>query len=440
MVVTTQRPGGARAGAGRPGGTWGPRRSLVFAGALALLAGAPARAQSAPPLGDGDFVLDLYRGPVQGSARVTALGGAFTGVAEDPVAIQFNPAAVAQRTAHSLDWFDWSVDWDFLTPGLLQGDSFDFNGSGYPSADDFLAYAAGGGLQFGQLGVGLLVVGQLANLRSVSTSALQNRSQVGTFAAGYGLFDHQLIVGGGARIGYVQLHQPGVIGLVWSSWSLGFDAGAIYRPRGLPLRVGLALNSQTVNLGTFSCAAETCGTFAGPREVVAPWNVRLGVAWFHSFDGRDFNSGRVFPKTAPHPQLVRERRDAGDLAGAYQGGRYLMVSADLAVTAPVPDAVGVDGLVRQERLDAGGAFTASVHMGAEAEVLARRLRLRLGSYWEPSRYRDQPGRLHGTIGLVLRLFDVRLPLLGWKGLSVQVAFDGSYRYTNLGVSLLSFWH
>src|SRR5512135_2766327 len=102
--------------------------------ALGLLVAGVSRAQSAPPLTTSDFNLELYRGPVQGSSRVTGMAGAFTGIAEESVAIQFNPASIAQRTYYSLDWLDSLIDWDFLPPGLPQGDNFDFNHCGHTTS------------------------------------------------------------------------------------------------------------------------------------------------------------------------------------------------------------------------------------------------------------------------------------------------------------------
>jgi hypothetical protein len=407
-----------------------------------LLASGVSRAQS-EPLTTSDFNLELFRGPVQGSSRVTGMAGAFTGIAEESVAIQFNPAAIAQRTYYSLDWFDWLIDWDFLAPGLLQGDNFDYNNSGYTTSDEFLSYAVGGGLQFGEFGVGVYLVGQIANLESTAnlTVPLQNRSQQGYLSFGYGLLEHQLILGAGTRVAYLALDEELTFGRIWSSWSMGFDLGAIYRPRDLPLRFGASLATSTFELGTASCETGTCpGGFIPPQDVVSPWIVRLGGAWYLAFDGQRFNPPRLSATPSSGTDELHYRMDQGDLKGTYLGGRYFMVSADLVFVSPVANAIGIDGLTRQERLESGQHWSVSVALGLEAEVVARRLRLRAGSYWEPSRYEGQPGRIHATAGWLLRMFDFRIPLMGWRGISFQVAVDLAYHYTNITLSLVSFWH
>ena len=48
-----------------------------------------------PPIVDNNYNLDLRQGPVLGSSRKVALGGAYIGVAESIASLSSNPAGVA---------------------------------------------------------------------------------------------------------------------------------------------------------------------------------------------------------------------------------------------------------------------------------------------------------------------------------------------------------
>jgi len=50
-----------------------------------------------PPIVDNNYNLDLRQGPVPGSSRQVALGGAYIGVAEGMASLNSNPAGVAFR-------------------------------------------------------------------------------------------------------------------------------------------------------------------------------------------------------------------------------------------------------------------------------------------------------------------------------------------------------
>src|SRR5262245_30192647 len=82
-----------------------------------------------PPIVDNDYNLDLRQGPVLGSARQVALGGAYIGVAEGIASLNSNPAGVALRVERSKSKFDW--DWTAGANGLESKD-FDNNGVNPP--------------------------------------------------------------------------------------------------------------------------------------------------------------------------------------------------------------------------------------------------------------------------------------------------------------------
>ena len=126
-----------------------------------------------------------------------------------------------------------------------------------------------------------------------------------------------------------------------------------------------------------------------------------------------------------------------ELKRSYRGGRYVAFCLDLVLVGTTRDAIGPDGLLEQVRERVGESISLAAHLGVESEIVARRLRARVGSYWEAGRYADSAGRIHGTVSLSVRLFDMRV--LGARSLLVAAAFDGAARYTNLGLSI-GFWH
>jgi hypothetical protein len=86
----------------------------------------------------------------------------------------------------------------------------------------------------------------------------------------------------------------------------------------------------------------------------------------------------------------------------------------------------------------GRKTTLSPHFGVEIEVLPGWIRLRGGTYYEPSRYPGVDGRLHGTAGGEARLFSFKLGGHE-RRVSLQLAGDFAARFHNAGVSV-GFWN
>src|SRR5438477_11251148 len=66
---------------------------------------AAAMAQAGANTGRQSQTVDAVRGPVTGSTRRVALGGAFVAVADDTDGLAVNPASGAVRLPYS--WSDW---------------------------------------------------------------------------------------------------------------------------------------------------------------------------------------------------------------------------------------------------------------------------------------------------------------------------------------------
>ena len=82
---------------------------------------------------------------------------------------------------------------------------------------------------------------------------------------------------------------------------------------------------------------------------------------------------------------------------------YVQLSASMLVAAAVSEAVGVESLLTQTVDRSGERAVASFHAGAEAGVLPKLLKVRVGSYIEPTRFDGSSARVHGTVGLDVKL-------------------------------------
>ena len=142
-------------------------------------------------------------------------------------------------------------------------------------------------------------------------------------------------------------------------------------------------------------------------------------------------------------ELERGRRaiaDFWDELEASRARRYVLISADLRLLGPVPDAIGVDAFIAQDRFPRGERVSVGWHVGAESEPWPTRLKVRAGIYYEPARYRGVTGRLgahgrfHGTVGFDFRVIEI-------LGADLRAGFyvDGARDWVNWGISIGG-WH
>jgi hypothetical protein len=82
---------------------------------------------------------------------------------------------------------------------------------------------------------------------------------------------------------------------------------------------------------------------------------------------------------------------------------YLQLAASLVLTGDVENAVGVESLVSQTVNRSGLDTVVSPRVGLEASVLPRFLKVRAGSYLEPTRFESGSARIHATAGLDVKL-------------------------------------
>lgn len=463
----------------------GGQRALVLSLVLSLvllvssLLPATSAAQSYPKLTASDYALDLYQGAVLGGTRVIGLGGAYVSIAEGSEGIQFNPAAVANRTYFSNERIDWTWHLDFLLAKGLGTDALDFDNNGRATSSESMLLTGGVLFQYGDFGIGLTVGWQLPELGAIGGRTYQATLLDARLSVGYALLGQQLILAGGLRVGQLSLAlADNANDKLFDVNVAGFEAGVLWRPRALPLRIGAALSLPFDRNQTKACGDGCPQGFFLPSEVTLPWEVRVGISYrlgegrynptpdYVSRDRRSelyqaamrrraasqpatsqpATSRPVTSRPAtsrpvtsrpgpPPPPLAKPRKP--DLARDYRGGRYLLLSLEAVLIGPSKNAIGPDGFALQEREPVGRNVNVSLRFGIESELWRRRLRLRAGTYWEPSRYENRAGRLHGTASALLRLFD--FSLWGERSLAWAPGIDVSSRYLNISF-LISFWH
>ena len=489
--------------------------SSALLAAVAIVAFAePARAQVDPSTGPttNDFRVDVFQGIVLAPTRVTSMGGAYAGYAEGTAGLVANAASPAIRGPFSLTWFDWDIDASFSIPLNLFGND-DFDNSGELDADytDFIYLAGAGQLQVGPFGAGFF-----GDLQRYSLQFPPEQSRTFVTVGRYHLlvawrfFGNQLAVGAGARALTLSLSPPEAEITVFG---VAPEVGFLIRPDWTPFRFG-ATYRHAVDAGTSIGTGESvdaqglrrAGNLVLPREVVLPWEIELGLAlqvgarpinpeWMDPDDheaelesffaerkqARQQEIDRKLASIAPGParealreELEAERdreedRDARALAMRRERLRderriraqswpreALLLTADLLVTGPVENAIGLERFLAQGQqapaaacriVASGEGVDLSPRFGIEVEPFPRWVHTRFGSYYEPQRYTFETpecdarsGRQHFTFGADVKLFSTT-----WFGLTPEVTYklqgygDLAPRYQAFGLAV-GVWH
>jgi len=318
----------------------------------------------------------------------------------------------------------------------------------------------------------------------------------------YSFIDGQLATGIGIRYLVLEFDAAtdngGSTGTLFDTSGSGLEIGAVWRPNLRPYRLGLAFRTEINTEPAFSRnllpSSEGDILLSGdertlylPERVSLPWDVNLGAAV--QFGKRPLNPiSRTVPQVAERAQLMfrfrqlerdeeRERRlaeaanfsereaverelaaeearDSDRLEQAFEKARrslkessaiverfYLLVTASLLISGAVEDAVGVESFLEQTVNRSGTQVVFSPRLGAESELWEDRLKLRGGSYLEPSRFATSHSRLHGTLGADIRLFRWNVFGLWPDDFTWQIggSLDVANRYLSWGVSLAGWY-
>jgi hypothetical protein len=420
------------------------------------------------PITESNYSVDLSQGPVLSATRVTGLGGAFAALAEGLEGGLSNPASVAARTAASADWWDYwvalSVTYPFDTGDFYNSGEF-LNKKTEASSDSFLFLNTGAYLQLLELGLGMNI-----EITQVTTQANDDEERVlrlqlvtNHVQLGYLFLDGQLAVGAGFQI----LREREVADLpgempkkLHANVGFGAEAGILIRPNGAQWRLGAGLfSSVRTKYGTTEQVQQAAEGFVLPEYAVRPW--RGSLAFAYQFGERPLNprftyverrgaaelrelDERARRARALHAQKLAElQREVGadaftriaaeerDFAEenklleaeraavrklawrSLRAGvrrlwprRYLLLTSEVSFNGKVANGVGLESFMAQSVQRSGEHVSVTPRIAAESEVWPTHVKVRAGTYYEPTRFRTTNGRLHGTFG-----FDVRL--LNW---------------------------
>lgn len=358
-----------------------------------------------PPIVDNNYDLDLRQGPVMGSSRQVALGGAYIGVAEGIASLNSNPAGVAFRPERSKTRFDW--DW---TAGWTNLDSKDFDNNGVtpPDYKSHRIRALGLMGQYGPWGLGVVNNAEIIALEDPDDDDSEYVLSVTSLRLGRQFLDRELTIGVGLHATTSKLRREMLDAKLGKLSGIGWDLGALWNPERGAWRFGASFSSAIL-ADELDDPGDTPVTVEGlvvPHQVILPATLGIGASY------------------------------AVESAPFWKDHKWL-VAGDLLFTESSDNAVGVESFLAQKIQPVGTHDTVSVRVGSELEAIPGRLRLRLGSYYEPSNYEGVSSRTHVTGGFQVRLFHTSI--WGEYDWSLTATVDSARDYLNVLVSI-GFWY
>ena len=449
------------------------------------------------PIQTSSYALDLFHGPVFAGTRVTGLGGAYVALAEDVDGDLQNPAAPAVRPFFSNSQFDYWLGFGITFPATLSG--VDFFNSGTKTSltntpDAFVFFTPAVNLQWGEFGLGLTLEMQQYELTgpppggtirvTIPTTHLQ---------LARGIDHNQLVVGAGARLVSMSVSGPDS-GSAFSSGGIGLEFGAVYKPENLPLRLGVAVRTPVQTQASYrdgllpnadgDLVVQTqAGPAFLPKIVAVPWDFNFGFAtqlgnrplnppWrmlsefserqtlehrLRELDREDEKQAALNIARSPadrerierafdSEQAADDRRFADQLLSMQRridrehlamNRFYVQISGSMLISGSVDAAVGIESLLTQKVNRSGQRVVSSPRVGVEVGVVPEWVKLRAGSYLEPTRFETSDMRVHATAGIDLKLF--RWNVFGawpedymWR---IGLGGDASTRYYTFGLTI-----
>jgi hypothetical protein len=366
------------------------------------------------------YSIELYDGAVIGNTAVVAMGGATQALAIGTAGTLFNPSAPAIRLSTDNGSWNWDYHLDYLSGSL----STDYDNNGFRSDNGGTSvYTLGFGLRIGNWGGVITYTGfdapVAANymLPDGSTAELAASTGRTQFALARWIGEIDTALGASytsANFDFSPQCAGDGCGTLFSVTGRGFELGATWLPKGQSFRIGATAATQIAGGDISGCDPSDCSGWILPEAVVSPARAALGGAY-------------RWAETAWNQQVDKYFRDE----------RALIVAADVIVIGPSKNAFGLEAFGNHLLQRSGRDTNVSVRAGAEYEALPGRLRLRAGSYWEPGRFVDVPGRIHVTFGLELSVlhFWFFKPRRG----RISLTSDVAAHYRNIGLSI-GFWH
>jgi hypothetical protein len=325
---------------------------------------------------------------------------------------------------------------------------------------------------------------------------------IGHLQIAHSFADGQLLLGLGMRTTGLSVTKEGATSVasqdLFSTVGTGFEAGFIWRPTDWQIRLGGAyhggFNTQA------SPESQVFVIYPGdpnnelylPTRVTLPWDLNIGFAaqigprplnprWVdpssvlqpmrrylewraHERDRRIRNAEAArFSDETPRDRRRRVRKLRAELRAEEdlddrerarvekdldrrlrqryheQARFFVLVTTSLMISGSVKNAVGIESMLNRTVQRSGQRDTVSPHIGVETELIPHWLRLRGGSYLEPSRFDSnrKGARLHATFGFDQKIFpwDVFGAFPDDTEWRVGGSLDASRSYLGWGVSI-----
>jgi len=370
--------------------------------------------------------------------------------------------------------------------------------------DSFVFFTPSVNLQFGELGIGLSLEAQQYGLSTPSedgetTTTLRVTIPTTHLQFAYGLDHNQWVLGVGARFVSMSVRGPERERSGFKSTGSGLEFGMVWKPENRPLRVGFSYRTAIRTQASFTegllpnsegdvlVQNTTPGSYYLPKAVAFPWDVNFGFAV--QFGARPFNPpwrtndeliererlefrlrqldreqsrdhALYEARSEAERRRIRERYareqaiddaalDRALLAAKWRIERdllkmnrfYVQVAASMLISGPVEDGVGVESLMTQTVNRSGQKTVISPRLGVESGVIPNYLKLRAGTYVEPTRFEGSSPRTHLTAGL-----DVKLLIWNVFGLwpddymwRLGLGADVAHRYNTWGITIAGWY-
>lgn len=392
-----------------------------------------------------NYSIDLFTGPVVAGGRIRGMAGAYTAIASGIDGSVFNPAGYGERVESEINWWEWELTGSMSLGGILHNNDFDNNGKDDLDSADAFSVGLGGRVQFGHVGSGLSAVSQIFTLKDSAGNAyadvVLNNLRGG---AGYAFLDGGLVAGATLRGVMLQVDRAtGSQENLVSFFGLGAEFGLLIRPAHKRYRAGAVVRTPLDSRPTTEAKVEiidgrrTAQNLVLPDRVHVPWEIDVGFAY--QFGERRTNvpwrettgirknlqhqlatgtylppplyDGAAYPPLPDDPkaalrQAIKNDREAERRLIRNQPRRYVLVSADLILYGKTNRGQGLTSFLTQEPETSGAKNSVGVRFGVESEILQNRMKVRGGTYLEPSRFQRSYYRPHGTMGFDVRLFDL----------------------------------
>jgi hypothetical protein len=368
---------------------------------------------SAQPITDRNFAIDFYDGVALGNTTQVGMGGAGAAYITGSAGTLINASAPVIRNTTDRGAWSWDYHLDALTATL----SSDYDNNGVTSEDGGASFLTGGlSVRYNHWAIAATVTAQTAPVIG-SDPDLDAEAFRGKLVLSHWFSSADLAIGAGIqqlRFGITNRNQDPDVELFAMGGS-GAIVGLTWVPKQRNVRIAAAVESPILGgtVETSTCDPDDCNGYILPEKVESAGRLVGGIAY------------RIGP--TPWNSVVLT---------PFRDERSLTFAADVVVTGPTRNGFGIEAFGMQQLQRSGSNTDVSLRFGVDTEVIPGRLKLRAGTYWEPSRFDDVSGRLHATVGMDIGVLNFRF--WGPRRVRVSGTADLAPRYRNIGLSI-GFW-